>query len=109
MIVCKKCGNQNPDGETFCTSCQSFLEWSGEKIVEAAPPAPPPPAPPEPEPGRSGRQAGAAHEEVAPPQDPAASRATAFGVAPSFVSTSLAPEVPRGRGTAGIPPAGREH
>ncbi len=43
MIVCKKCGNQNPDGETFCTSCRSFLEWSGEKVVEPAPPPPPPP------------------------------------------------------------------
>ena len=51
MIVCKKCGNQNPDGETFCLSCHSFLEWSGEKIVEAPPPPPPPPPPaPEPEP-----------------------------------------------------------
>jgi ribosomal protein L40E len=51
VIVCKKCGNQNPDGETFCASCHSFLEWSGEKVVE--PPAPPPPPPPplvEPEP-----------------------------------------------------------
>jgi ribosomal protein L40E len=43
VIVCKKCGNQNPDGETFCLSCHSFLEWSGEKIVEPAPPPPPPP------------------------------------------------------------------
>ncbi len=43
MIVCKKCGNQNPDGETFCSSCHSFLEWSGEKIVEPPPPPPPPP------------------------------------------------------------------
>ena len=51
MIVCKKCGNQNPDGETFCSSCHSFLEWSGEKIVPPPAPAPPPPAPPpEPEP-----------------------------------------------------------
>lgn len=46
MIVCKKCGNQNPDGETFCTSCRAYLEWSGEKIVEAPPPAPPPPPAP---------------------------------------------------------------
>ncbi len=46
MIVCKKCGNQNPDGETFCTSCRAFLEWSGEKITEAPPPAPPPPPAP---------------------------------------------------------------
>lgn len=42
MIVCKKCGNQNPDSETFCTSCHSFLEWSGEKIVQAPQPPPPP-------------------------------------------------------------------
>ena len=45
MIVCKKCGNQNPDGETFCASCHSFLEWSGEKVVEPPPPPPPPPPP----------------------------------------------------------------
>jgi ribosomal protein L40E len=45
VIVCKKCGNQNPDGETFCTSCHSFLEWAGEKVVEPAPPPPPPPPP----------------------------------------------------------------
>jgi len=45
VIVCKKCGNQNPDGETFCSSCHSFLEWSGEKVAEAAPPPPPPPPP----------------------------------------------------------------
>jgi ribosomal protein L40E len=45
LIVCKKCGNQNPDGETFCASCHSFLEWSGEKVVEAPPPPPPPPPP----------------------------------------------------------------
>jgi ribosomal protein L40E len=51
VIVCKKCGNQNADGETFCTSCHSFLEWAGEKVVEPAPPPPPPPPPaPEPEP-----------------------------------------------------------
>lgn len=50
MIVCKKCGNQNPDGETFCTSCHSFLEWSGEKIAEAPPTPPPPPPTPAPEP-----------------------------------------------------------
>jgi uncharacterized OB-fold protein len=46
VIVCKKCGNQNADNETFCTSCRAYLEWSGEKVVEAAPePPPPPPAP----------------------------------------------------------------
>ena len=50
MIVCKKCGNQNPDGETFCTSCRAFLEWSGEKVVEAAPEPLPLPPTPEPQP-----------------------------------------------------------
>ena len=50
MIVCKKCGNQNPDGETFCTSCRAFLEWSGEKVVEEAPQPPPLPPTPEPQP-----------------------------------------------------------
>ena len=50
MIVCKNCGNQNPDNEVFCTSCRAFLEWSGEKVVEPPPQAPPQPKPPEPEP-----------------------------------------------------------
>ena len=49
MIVCKKCGNQNPDDATFCASCRAFLEWSGEKVVEPPPPPPPPPPAPEPE------------------------------------------------------------
>lgn len=44
MIVCKKCGNQNPDNETFCTSCHAYLEWSGEKVAAPEPP-PAPPAP----------------------------------------------------------------
>lgn len=49
MIVCKKCGNQNPDDATFCASCRAFLEWSGEKVVEPPPPPPPPPPAVEPE------------------------------------------------------------
>lgn len=49
MIVCKNCGNQNPDNEVFCTSCRAFLEWSGEKVVEPPPPPPPPPQPAAPE------------------------------------------------------------
>lgn len=56
MIICKKCGNRNEDRDQFCTSCGSFLEWSGERVVEAAPepaptpvvPPPPPPPPPPP-------------------------------------------------------------
>jgi ribosomal protein L40E len=36
MIVCKKCGNENETGATFCGSCGAFLEWSGETITEEA-------------------------------------------------------------------------
>lgn len=51
MIICKKCGNRNEDRDQFCTSCGSFLEWSGERVVEKAPePAPQPQAPPPPPP-----------------------------------------------------------
>ncbi len=38
MIVCKKCGTHNPDDGQWCVSCESFLEWDGEKV--AAPAAP---------------------------------------------------------------------
>jgi hypothetical protein len=54
VIICKKCGNRNEDRDQFCTSCGSFLEWSGERVVETAPqpeapaPVPPPPPPPPP-------------------------------------------------------------
>lgn len=46
MIVCKRCGNQNPDGEPFCKACGAYLEWTGEKVAEPAPPPRPPPPPP---------------------------------------------------------------
>jgi hypothetical protein len=51
MIICTKCGFQNPDSAAFCASCGSFLEWTGAK-VPGAPPAPPPTetAPPAPTP-----------------------------------------------------------
>ena len=53
MIICKKCGNRNEDKDQFCASCGAFLEWSGERVKEAAPP--PPPAPePAPRPGPTG-------------------------------------------------------
>ncbi len=35
VIICKKCGHKNPDGTTFCESCKAFLEWTGERAVEA--------------------------------------------------------------------------
>jgi hypothetical protein len=33
VIVCKLCGNANPDGSEFCGDCGRFLEWAGEKVV----------------------------------------------------------------------------
>jgi len=33
MIVCKRCGNHNPVGDSFCASCGAFLEWEGEQVV----------------------------------------------------------------------------
>ncbi len=32
MIVCKVCGATNEQGATFCGTCGSFLEWSGEAV-----------------------------------------------------------------------------
>lgn len=32
MIVCKNCGHHNADGESFCSSCGTYLEWTGEAI-----------------------------------------------------------------------------
>jgi hypothetical protein len=37
VIICKSCGFQNQDTDTFCGSCATFLEWSGERV---APPEP---------------------------------------------------------------------
>jgi hypothetical protein len=49
VIVCKNCGHQNDDNDTFCGSCGKFLEWTGERVAVAEPePEPPPPPPPTP-------------------------------------------------------------
>ena len=53
MIVCKKCGHRNREGESFCASCGAFLEWNSEHVAEPKPvsepaPAPQPPASSEP-------------------------------------------------------------
>jgi hypothetical protein len=45
MIVCTKCGFENEDADTFCGSCAGFLEWSGQKVHEAAPEPEPEPEP----------------------------------------------------------------
>jgi len=33
LIVCRECGNHNGDPDTFCGSCGSFLEWTGERTT----------------------------------------------------------------------------
>jgi len=38
VIVCTKCGFRNADSESFCSSCGSFLEWTGERVEAPAPP-----------------------------------------------------------------------
>ena len=53
MVICTKCGFQNPDNAGFCGSCGSFLEWTGEKVAPPAAPAPEP-APAEPAPEHGG-------------------------------------------------------
>src|SRR5579863_589407 len=40
MIVCRKCGYRNADADTFCGTCGSFLEWTGEKQQAERPPEP---------------------------------------------------------------------
>jgi hypothetical protein len=34
MIVCRDCGNANEEGDQFCGSCGSFLEWTGSATEE---------------------------------------------------------------------------
>ncbi len=53
MIICTKCGYRNADTESFCAQCGSFLEWTGQRVTEAAP-EPPAPPPVEPEPEKRG-------------------------------------------------------
>ena len=54
MIVCKKCGFNNADADTFCGSCGAFLEWTGEKVVPPALAEPVPETPAAAEPARRG-------------------------------------------------------
>jgi predicted amidophosphoribosyltransferase len=53
MIVCKRCGHRNNEGENFCASCGAFLEWNSERVSpppEAPKPVAAPPPPPASEP-----------------------------------------------------------
>ena len=98
MIVCKNCGHQNEDNDTFCGSCGKFLEWTGERVAVAEPePEPPPPAPaPEAEPARLGlidrvKQA-VGLEETAP--QPAAPVESAAATPPAVRTTPVTSGAP---------------
>ena len=125
MIVCRQCGHHNEDSDTFCGSCGTFLEWTGERIV-AAEPAPPPPEPePEPEPVHqsfldrvkqavgleestttTGTAAEPAPEPAAAPQVPVTAGAPAPPPAPNAAPAPVAAAAsPPASGTAASPPA----
>ncbi|MEU4569443.1 hypothetical protein [Micromonospora sp. NPDC023956] len=94
MIVCRECGNHNGDADTFCGSCGSFLEWTGEKT------APKVVAEPEPEP------------EPAPRQRPGLLQRLAGVIAPAPGGSAVDEGVVRvsdgaGRGVGGGPGLGR--
>jgi len=36
MIVCTKCGAENPDGTRFCEKCDRYLDWNGVRLDEPA-------------------------------------------------------------------------
>jgi hypothetical protein len=80
VIVCKVCGATNEQGATFCGTCGSFLEWSGE-AVQPDGSTPPPGAPDGPPPGPAGQQPGAAG---------AAAVGAAAGAAASDETTAMA-------------------
>ena len=96
MIVCKKCGNQNPDNETFCTSCRAYLEWSGEKVVEVAPEAPPPPPAPVQGPGFIDRVKQAAGLERPVNEQPAAPAAAVIATPTPAPTTPTPPAMAAG-------------
>jgi hypothetical protein len=35
MIVCKECGQHNPDGSVFCSNCPAYLPHAGEHVPDA--------------------------------------------------------------------------
>jgi hypothetical protein len=117
MIVCKDCGNKNPNGTTFCEACGTFLEWGGESVLtgghQAIPspdapaegatplaPAPPPaPAAPPPAADAPAEAAGAAFQAqrlpvISDPEDDAAPGATPLAAAlpPPPAPAPTAPE-----------------
>jgi zinc ribbon protein len=102
VIVCKNCGHQNDDNDTFCGSCGKFLEWTGERVAIAEPePELPPAPPPAPEPTHLGlidrvKQAVGLEEEEPP---------TAQATVTTVASPPPAPHPPAPAPVASTPPS----
>lgn len=49
-LICDSCGERNPAGTEFCTSCNAYLAWDRTRTFQPSAPATPqpPPAPPRP-------------------------------------------------------------
>ena len=71
MIRCKKCGTANAADAVFCSQCDAFLEWSGEKVEDEGAPGTGPTAPPG-EPGAPPGAQPAAARPTASPHQPSA-------------------------------------
>ena len=113
VIICKECGHHNQDQDAFCSSCGTFLEWSGERVAEPAPPPPEPPRPAPPPPGLVDRVKQAVGIESAPPPpvpparppaEQAGQEAAGGRVPPAAVSArTAAPDAPPGAEPPVIP------
>jgi len=68
MIRCKKCGTVNEADAVFCGQCDTFLEWSGEKVEGEGAPGAPSTAPPGKPGAPLGGQPTAARPAASPPQ-----------------------------------------
>jgi ribosomal protein L40E len=121
MIVCKKCGHRNREGESFCASCGAFLEWNSEHVAEPKPvsepaPVPQPPASSEPtllervkhavgleDPQSAGNMGGPRPE----PGEPAAASTAASDASPDSSAPAAATPVAAGQGEPGPAPEAR--
>src|SRR5690349_1945396 len=115
MVVCERCGHENPEGEDFCGECGSYLEWEGRRVVtevedQAAEPEPEPHA--ERRPTLVQRVVAAASRTGTAPDDRSApsgppDTATAVDVpstAPASPATTATPATPATPAAAPIDP-----
>jgi hypothetical protein len=82
MIRCTKCGTLNEAGTSFCSECSSYLEWSSEKVDDAAAPG--------------------GHSEPDSPAGPDVSKPTANAqpMQPPSAPTGMPPPAPAAAGTS---------